>query len=265
MSTPRRTAEIQVLDGGRRVVERWLEGPPCRLASVLVRERRAETGAGALRVIGAGWIDDAGGPHWGWPAEDDRLVLRPAPAFDWRACLLPPALSLALCMRRRRTDLGLHSVVLGKGLLAEIATAVAEAVGCRVTRKEDEDGSTWSAPIVIEASGRRPGLETALARCEDWGVVYSLAGGLSSSAVDYYTDVHRRALTVCRVPEVPVPAPGEGAVLDGGVAVLVPALGRRVLAAPGTGETAVLQPGDRPARLVRDASGLCLITDAGGR
>lgn len=246
-------------------VERWLEGPPCRLTSVLFREKRAESGEGTFRVIGAGWIDDAGGPHWGWPARDAGLGLRPAPGGDWRVCLLPPALSLALCMRRRRTDLGLHAVVLGKGLLAAIATAVAEAVGCRVTRREDGDGSAWSAPIVIEASGARASLETALARCADWGVVYSLAGGLSSSAVDYYTDVHRRALTVCRVPDVPVPAPGEDGVVDGGVTVLAPGLARHVPAAPGAGGTAVLQPGDRPARLVRDASGLGLITDAGGR
>lgn len=264
---PPRVAEVRVGDGGHLLGERWVSGPPGRLMSALLRERPAGPGTDPPRVIGASWTDDAGGHHWGWFAADGTATLRPAPGDDWRGCLLPLALSLALCMRRRGLDLGSRAEVLGTGLAAGVATAVAEALGCRVGHQETgtgaAGGSDWSAPIVIEASGARASLETALARCEDWGVVYSMAGGLSSSAIDYYTDVHRRALTVCRVPDVPVTAPGEDDLVDGGAAVLLPALARRVSTAPGPREPALVQPGDRSAHLVRDASGLCLVTVAG--
>jgi hypothetical protein len=267
MPTPPRAVELKVLDGGHRLDERWLEGAPCRLTGVLLRDPPAASGAGAPRVIGAAWVDDAGEHHWGWPSDDGATLLRPAPGGDWRGCLLPPAVSLALCMRRRGTDLGLRAAILGAGLAASLATAVAETLGCRVTRQDggasSAAGSSWSAPIVVEASGARAGLETALARCEDWGVVYSMAGGLSSSALDYYTDVHRRALTVCRVPDVPGAASGGGELVERGAAVLLPALGRVVADLTGDRERASVQPGDRPAQLVRDGSGLCLVTVAG--
>lgn len=217
-------------------------------------------------MIGAAWTDDAGQAHWGWPGVDAVTLLHPAPGGDWRCCLLPPALSLALCMRRCGTDLGLHAAVLGNGVAAGLATAVAEALGCRMSQPAEGPASggppLGSAPIVIETSGERSHLETALALCADWGVVYSMAGGLSSSPVDYYTHVHRRALTVCHVPDHPASGPGDEARIERGAAILVPALQRCIPGETGAGDTAVVQPGHRPARLLRDGSGLCLVTVA---
>jgi hypothetical protein len=267
MPTPQRAAEIRVRDGGRLVSERWLAGPPCRLIAVLCHERPSAADTDSPSVIGAAWIDDAGESFWGWPSDDGTMALRTAPGGDWRACLLPPAMSLALSMRRRGTDFGLRAVVLGAGFAAEIAMTAAEALGCRVTHHDAGVDANrrpdWSAPIIIEASGTRTNLEIALARCEDWGVVYSMAGGQSASSIDYYTEVHRRALSLFRVPDVPVPGPGEDELIDGGAAVLIPALSRRVSSEPGSRETAAVRLGDRRARLVRDASGLCVVTVEG--
>lgn len=262
-----RASEVVAEPDGRHFRHQGVAGSGHRLVGALLRDG----GDGAARrpaaVIGTAWRDPAGAIVWGWPDDDGGTPLRPAPEGSWKACLLPPALSLVLAMRRRGTDLGARALVLGEGIKARLALAVAVTLGCR--------GSLWSEPsdvvmpggrkpeIVIETTGDAAQLDRALACCRDWGVVYSMGGGLASGPQDYYQHVHRRALTVFHVPECPVMLPGEAAIAARGVDLLMAAV-EGIAIATGEWVPAVVQPGECPARLYRERGPWSVLEVAAG-
>jgi len=146
-------------------------------------------------------------------------------AFD--VVVLPPALSLALAFRRGGTEPGMRALVIGDGFAARYARAVAFTVGCRVqslAAREEEAPGNRRPDILIETSGDPQNLEWALRTCPDWGTVYSVGGALTSSPLDYYAHVHRRALALTHVPERPAPLQGEEQILERGATQLASVL-----------------------------------------
>ncbi|MFQ5890743.1 MAG: hypothetical protein ACE5JR_11905 [Gemmatimonadota bacterium] len=166
----------------------------------------------ALTLSGLAWEGPDGGTLWGWPDDRGRVELRASQESPVLCCLLPLALSLALALRRGRIEFGARALVTGEGIVSRIAGAVAALLGCRVTYSANPLDAEPERPrpeLILCVTEETRVVEWALSRCRDWGHVYSIGSGLTSGPLDYYHDIHRRALTLHRVPCRPVLRPEE--------------------------------------------------------
>lgn len=259
-----RTPEIVASEGSVLIRHAGDRGPECRLGAALVRWDRTGGGPGGVRAAfsGLAWRDSGGRTLWGWPDEEGRIEVRPAEGRPGECCLLPAAMSLALALRRAGCELGARTAVLGSGVIAGIARAVAAALGGRVSAREDvapggEGGSPRTA-VAIDTTGDPGRLGEAVQRCADWGTVLSLGGALTSASFDYYPDVHRRALKVVHVPDRPVLLPGEQDLVGRGSALLLRAL-RDLPAAGGSLLEARVLPEGAPGTVLVEPGGWGLL------
>jgi threonine dehydrogenase-like Zn-dependent dehydrogenase len=158
--------------------------------------------------------------------------------------------------------MGARTLVVGEGFLARVARAVALSVGCRVAavpgRGEETPVERGRPDIVIETTGERSNLDRAVERCRDWGKVFSMAGALTSLSLDYYSHVHRRALTMAHVSERPVLLPGEEDHAERCAALLAEAL-RGITPSQDEVLEARVLPGETPGCLARERSGWGLL------
>jgi threonine dehydrogenase-like Zn-dependent dehydrogenase len=157
-------------------------------------------------------------------------------------------------MALRDSDLepGSRCLVVGQGYGGRLAAAVATTLGCRVQDvpvPADAPAPAGPRPdIVIESTGAPGALAWSLAQCRDWGAVYACGARPTSESLDYYADVHRRALRLHQVPIRPWLRPGEASLVDRGTPLLTEALrdlrvepgGRPSLPDPGAGEGGVV-------------------------
>src|SRR5436309_9520695 len=127
-----RTAEVTISGNAVSLRDEAASGPECHLRAAVLRFNVNGGEAQAAIVAGAAWEGPDGTTYWGWPDGEGRIRLRAGPAGPEVCSVLPPALSLALALRRGGTDLGARALVIGDGFLARIARAVVSAAGCRV-------------------------------------------------------------------------------------------------------------------------------------
>jgi threonine dehydrogenase-like Zn-dependent dehydrogenase len=213
-------------------------------------------------IAGIAWEGPGGAILWGWPDDEGRVLLRQGSDRAEVCSVLPPALSLALAFRRSGAEPGTRALVIGDGFAARYARAVASTVGCRVRwlpagRQEDTDPK-GRPDVVVEASGGPQNLAWGIQRCRDWGTIYSVGGALASVPLDYYTQVHRRALTVTHVPELPVLRAEEEEIVERGAAALMIAL-RGITPESEEVWEATVQPEGARGRLSRERSGWGLL------
>jgi hypothetical protein len=257
-----RTAEVTATPDVVRIRHETASGPEVPLRAALLRWDAPGGGAPGVSLAGAAWEGPDGAIFWGWPDDAGQVQLRPGSGSPEVCCILPPALSLALALRRSGSELGTHALVIGEGFLARVARAVASTVGFRVGTQPGggEEIPVVGAPpdVVIETTGQLGNLNRAVERCRDWGRVFSMAGALTSVRLDYYPHVHRRALTVAYVPDRPVLRPNEEEIAEGGAALLAQAL---CGIAPSRDEAldARVLPEETPGRLARERSGWGLL------
>ncbi len=208
-----------------------IDGPTCRLMSALVRFGPRPAGTpdrSSVSLAGAAWRGERGNTLWGWPDEAGEVGLRES-VEPFAACAsLPPALSLALSLRRAKVGIGARGVIVGSGTMSRIARAVAAGCGCRL----GPDGIGGMAAtaggaepdLVIVATDDAEALKRALTACRSWGDVFSFGDALRSGPLDYYSEIHRRALAVHSVPLQPRLLPGEKEIVERGASNLARAL-----------------------------------------
>jgi hypothetical protein len=199
---------------------------------------------------------------WGWPDDHGRVELRPGNDCPEVCSVLPPALSLALSLRRSGAELGSPALVIGDGFLARIARAVAVTVGFRVatlTGRSDVEAYAGTHPhVVIETTGERRNIDWALESSRDWGRVFSMSESLMRFPLNYYTHVHRRALTLTHVPGRPLLCAGEEEIVERGAALLAGPL-RGITPALDESLDARVLPEGVTGRLARERSGWGLL------
>jgi hypothetical protein len=225
-----RIAEVKTTSNAVSITHEWSGADTGhRLRSALLRwERSSDGGSGrsSATIAGAAWERPGGGVLWGWPDDEGRVLLREG--SDRELCsVLPPALSLALAIRRGGVEPGLRALVIGDGFAARYARAVTSALGLRVQSLAGPIGDALPEPspeVLVETSGNANYLAWVLQVAPDRGTVYSAGGALTSAPLDYYTHVHRRALALTHVPERPVLRPEEEEIVERGAAVLETAL-----------------------------------------
>ena len=181
-----------------------------------------------ITLAGVAWDGPGGGTHWGWPDGEGRVERRHSDALPEVCVALPPAIALALALRGDGVDPGSRCLVVGPGYLGRLALAVATRLGCRArgiaAPAADRSIEGPRPDIVIETTGGPGSLSWSLAQCRDWGAVFSCGAATTAEPLDYYADVHRRALRLHQVPPRPWLRPGEDAIVDRGVPLLVEAL-----------------------------------------
>src|SRR6266571_7432059 len=170
-----RTVEITTTPGAVRIRDDAGAGPDCRLRAALLRWDAPGGGAPGAALAGAAWEGPDGAVYWGWPDGEGRIQLRPGPDRPEVCSLLPPALSLALALRRSGAEPGVRAHVIGGGFLSRLAVAVALSVGCRVrvmAGRSEEDTSPRARPdVVMETTAAPIDIARATTPCHDWGTI----------------------------------------------------------------------------------------------
>lgn len=262
---PCRTAELRLEGEVATLRVEPGEEPPLRPRAALARWSPAgpdDATRGEVTLHGIAWDRAGEGSRWGWPSVDGRIEVRESAADPIVCSVLPPALSLALAIRRTRVEFGARALVLGGGFPADLAGAVAAHLGCRVRIAAEPAADPPSLEgdpydLVIETLGEPRALARALAACKDYGTVCSMGAAMGRGPLDSYRHVHRRALTLIHVPMPPRPGPGDEEIIERGVPGLARALGG---IAPARDEVFELRcvPGGERGQLVRErGSGWC--------
>jgi hypothetical protein len=170
-----------------------------RLEAVLVHRpagRRAETAP--PRLISSVWREAQGRLHFGWPGPDGSISGLETALVPRRAVLLAPALALAAALRRASPGLGTRCLVVGEGMAAALARAVAADFGTRdagrrITEVAAKQKSIRPGLVIVtEPSGEH--LEAGLKGVEDGGSILALGEPADLPPIDFYPHVHRRGL-----------------------------------------------------------------------
>jgi hypothetical protein len=166
-----------------------------RLEAVLVHRPAGQRSETALpRLISSVWREAEGRLHFGWPGPDGSISGLETALAPRRAVLLAPALALAAALRRAAPGLGTRCRVVGEGMPAALARAVAADFGTRDAGKSIRPGLV----IVTEPSGEN--LEVGLREVEDGGSILALGEPADLPPLDFYPHVHRRGLRLDVVP-----------------------------------------------------------------
>ena len=176
-----------------------------RLEAVLVHRpagKRSETFP--PRLISSVWREAEGRLHFGWPGPDGSIAGLETALSPRRALLLAPALALAAALRRASPGLGTRCLVVGEGMPAALARAVAADFGTREAARRRTEVAAKQKPIrpglviVTEPSGEN--LEAGLKDVEEGGSILALGEPADLPPIDFYPHVHRRGLRLDIVP-----------------------------------------------------------------